>query len=492
MSMKSTSAAKSLVSATAARFYDYHAENTEKPKVRIVIADDHPIVLVGLKKLLLDEDFDVVGEASDGIEVLERVQGLDPDILLLNLRMPNMDGLAALKVLQQTNKRTRVIMLTASEDRKELVQAMKLGCSAIVLKRTAPELIVTRIRTVTSGEVPADSNTNGPVTRPFSKGLEGIGLSSGAKERMARPLSARARDLIALVAQGCTNKEMAKKMLISEQTVKNHLHSIFDRLGVSDRLELALYAIHNGLHLPAGEGPAARDVKSVLLVHGGWANSSSWSKVIPLLEAKGLSVVAVQLPLTSLAADVAAVNRALALEQGPVLLVGHSYGGAVITEAGNDPKVAGLLYVAAVAPDQGESALGLINSVATPASAELRTDRDGFLTLTPKGIAQDFAQGLSAREIRVLVATQAPIHLAAMNGTIGVPAWKSKPTWFVVAGRDRTISPDLEATIATKISATTLTIPTCHVVMLTEPAKVSAFIAEATAQAGHGHYAGCS
>ena len=107
-------------------------------------------------------------------------------------------------------------------------------------------------------------------------------------------------------------------------------------------------------------------IKTVLLVHGAWADGSSWSKVIPLLEAKGLHVVAVQIPLTSFADDVAATQRAIALEDGPVLLVGHSYGGAVITEAGNDPKVAGLVYVSAVAPDQGESAFGLITSVQTP------------------------------------------------------------------------------------------------------------------------------
>src|ERR1700727_2503343 len=127
---------------------------------------------------------------------------------------------------------------------------------------------------------------------------------------------------------------------------------------------------------------AADAVKNVLLVHGAWADGSSWAKVIPLLEEKGLHVVAVQIPLTSFADDVAATQRALALEDGPVLLVGHSYGGAVITEAGNDPKVAGLVYVSAVAPDTGESTFGLITSVATPIGTELRPDKSGFLKLT--------------------------------------------------------------------------------------------------------------
>ncbi|MEP7355489.1 MAG: response regulator transcription factor, partial [Acidobacteriota bacterium] len=120
---------------------------TKKAIVRILLADDHPIVRDGLKKLLhLEEDFQVVGEAGDGREVLEKVQQLDPDVLLLDLRMPNLDGLSALQQLQQTNKRTRVIILTASDDKSEFVQAMKLGCSGIVLKQTAPDLIVNAVR----------------------------------------------------------------------------------------------------------------------------------------------------------------------------------------------------------------------------------------------------------------------------------------------------------------------------------------------------------
>jgi two-component system, NarL family, nitrate/nitrite response regulator NarL len=225
-------------------------ELSEKKKaVRILIADDHPIVRDGLKKLLLlEEDFEVVGEAGDGREVLDCVQGLDPDILLLDLRMPNLDGLATLQALQQTSKRTRVIVLTASEDKNEFVQAMKLGCSGIVLKQTAPDLIVKSIRKVNAGEIWLDSHTTAAVMRQFSTGLESAG-GNGAKGRERSPLSTREREIVALVAQGYKNKEMAEKMFISEQTVKNHLHNIFDKLGVSDRLELALYAIHKGLHL---------------------------------------------------------------------------------------------------------------------------------------------------------------------------------------------------------------------------------------------------
>src|ERR1700692_3987492 len=227
------------------------SEGTEKKKatVRIVIADDHPIVRDGLKKLLqLEEDFEVVGEAGDGREVIEKVQELDPDVLLLDLRMPNLDGLSALQALQQTNKRTRVIVLTASEDKNEFVQAMKLGCSGIVLKQTAPDLIVKSIRKVHSGEIWLDSHTTAAVMGAFAApGDSSPGHSS--KTREPSPLSQREREIVQLVAQGFKNKEMAEKMFISEQTVKNHLHNIFDKLGVFDRLELALYAIHRKLHL---------------------------------------------------------------------------------------------------------------------------------------------------------------------------------------------------------------------------------------------------
>jgi pimeloyl-ACP methyl ester carboxylesterase len=232
-----------------------------------------------------------------------------------------------------------------------------------------------------------------------------------------------------------------------------------------------------------GQTPPAEGVKTVLLIHGAWADGSSWSKIIPLLEAKGLHVVAVQIPLTSLADDVAATQRAIALEDGPVLLVGHSYGGAVITEAGNDPKVAGLVYVAAVAPDQGESTLGLISSVATPIGSELRPDKSGFLKLTPKGVAEDFAQDLSAKEIAILTATQVPVSFGAMKGEVTIPAWKSKPSWYIIAANDRAISPDLEASQAKRIGATAITVPSSHVAMLAQPLKVAGVILDAASKA---------
>jgi pimeloyl-ACP methyl ester carboxylesterase len=246
----------------------------------------------------------------------------------------------------------------------------------------------------------------------------------------------------------------------------------------------ALLAIIAPAAKVAAQAPTTAGVKTVILVHGAWADGSSWSKIIPLLEAKGLHVVAVQIPLTSFAEDVAATQRAIALEDGPVLLVGHSYGGAVITEAGNDPKVAGLVYVSAVAPDKGESTLGLISSVQTPIGSELRPDKSGFLKVTPKGIAEDFAQDLSAKEIAVLTATQVPVNVAAMKAEVTNPAWKSKPSWYIIASNDRAISPVLEASQAKRIGAKTTTVSSSHVIMLAQPMKVADVILDAAASGG--------
>jgi len=216
-------------------------------KIRIVIADDHPIFRDGLRKLLtLEEDFEVVAEAKDGKEVLEILEQLEPDILLLDLKMPGLDGLTALQRLQNSRLKTKVIVLTASEDKNQFVQAMKFGTSGIVLKQTATELLIKSIRKVHSGEIWLDSHTTAAVMRQFSQPMEPA--SHGGRDRERSPLSQREREIVQLVAQGFKNKEMAEKMFISEQTVKNHLHNIFDKLGVSDRLELALYAIHKNLH----------------------------------------------------------------------------------------------------------------------------------------------------------------------------------------------------------------------------------------------------
>ena len=223
-----------------------------------------------------------------------------------------------------------------------------------------------------------------------------------------------------------------------------------------------------------------RGITNIVLVHGAWADGSSWSKVIPLLEAKGLHVAAVQLPLSSLAEDVATVNRALALEDGPVLLVAHSYGGVVITQAGIDPKVVGLVYVAAIAPQEGQSAFDLANAYPTPALQELRVDQLGFLKLTPKGIREDFAQDLSDYEQTVLTATQGPTAGgASLSAPVSAAAWRNKPSWFVIAAHDRVVSPALQAVEAQQMNATSLTLSSSHVAMLSQPYAVASVIRRA-------------
>jgi pimeloyl-ACP methyl ester carboxylesterase len=212
------------------------------------------------------------------------------------------------------------------------------------------------------------------------------------------------------------------------------------------------------------------------------ADGSSWSKVIPLLQAKGLNVVAVQNPLTSIAEDVAATNRMINAQKGLVLLVGHSYGGAVITEAGNHPQVAGLVYVAAFAPDEGETCGGLAQKFPTsPLFSEIHPIEDGFLLLTEKGVREDFAQDLSAEEKQTMLATQAASQGALLSTLIKKAAWHTKPSWFVIASNDRAISPEQEAFTAKRMNAKTLTLPSSHVAMLAQPQKVADFIIEAAA-----------
>jgi pimeloyl-ACP methyl ester carboxylesterase len=229
---------------------------------------------------------------------------------------------------------------------------------------------------------------------------------------------------------------------------------------------------------------SSQGVRNIVLVHGAWADGSCWSKVVALLQAKGFHVVAVQNPLTSLADDVAATKRIIALQDGPVILVGHSYAGVVITEAGNDPKVVGLVYVAAFAPGEGES----INSVGkpyppAPLGSELHLDAQGFLTASPKGIAEDMAQDLPGTEQQILVATQGQTAAAVFGATVTTAAWKSKPSWAVIAGNDRAIPPQLEKDEAAAIKATSITLPANHLAMMSHPREVATLIEQAAAKA---------
>lgn len=223
-----------------------------------------------------------------------------------------------------------------------------------------------------------------------------------------------------------------------------------------------------------------KGVKNIVLVHGAFADGSSWSKVIPILQAKGFNVIAVQNPLTSFADDVAATKRAIAEADGPVLLVGHSYGGMVISEAGKDPKVAGLLYVAALVPEDGQN----VNDVnaAMPLTAvgpEFKLSPEGFLSLSLKGINDFFAQDVSPEERKVIYATQVTWAASATQEKVYSPAWKTKPSWYIVAANDGMINPDLERFKAKLINATTLELVSSHVPMVSQPKKVADFITSA-------------
>jgi pimeloyl-ACP methyl ester carboxylesterase len=228
------------------------------------------------------------------------------------------------------------------------------------------------------------------------------------------------------------------------------------------------------------QAKSRRGVTNIVLVHGAWADGSSWSKVIPLLAARGLHVVAVQLPHTALADNVATIQRAMALVDGPLLLVAHSFGGVVITEAGNDPKVAGLVYVAAAqAPMEGQSAFDLANAYPTPILPELRLDQFGFLKITPTGIRKAFAQDLSDSEQTVLTATQTPTALAALSAPVSTAAWRNKPCWFVIDAHDRVVAPALQAIEAEQMNATSISLSSSHVAMLSQPYVVASFIRRA-------------
>ena len=221
-------------------------------------------------------------------------------------------------------------------------------------------------------------------------------------------------------------------------------------------------------------------VRSIVLVHGAFADGSSWSKIIPLLQSRGFTVTAVQNPLTSLKDDVAATKRAIEVQDGRVLLVGHSWAGAVITQIGTDPKVAGLVFVAAGAPNVGQSFSEMSQGYPTPPGiARLKADAAGFLALPPSAVASDFAQDLSSGETAIMAVTQGPIAAACFSTKVTAAAWKTKPSWYIVAKHDRMIDPNLERSLARKIKARTLELDSSHVVMLSRPQQVAAFIANA-------------
>src|ERR1700688_3732105 len=213
-----------------------------KQSIRVLMADDHVIFRDGLRKLLDgEEDIAIVGEASNGNECIRMLGKLKPDILLLDLRMPDKDGFAVLEEENFDTIPTRVIVLTAAEDDRDVVPAMPLGARGVLLKESAIDLIVKSIYRVHAGEIWLDTRMTAEVIDTFSASSK-----SGARGEK-RLLSDREMEIVQLVTQGFQNKEIGKELFISENTVKNHLHNIFDKIGVSDRLEMMLYAIHHGL-----------------------------------------------------------------------------------------------------------------------------------------------------------------------------------------------------------------------------------------------------
>jgi len=223
--------------------------------------------------------------------------------------------------------------------------------------------------------------------------------------------------------------------------------------------------------------PVSPPVRNIVLVHGAFADGTSWSKVIPLLQADGYHVVAVQNPLTSLADDVAATRRIIALQDGPVILVGHSWGGAVITQAGDDPKVVGLVYVAAYAPEVGQSANDASGPFGlTEGQKQIRVDSRKFASMTSEGILNDFAQGLPLAERKLVFAVQGQSYGPMFEEKLTVAAWKTKPSWVVISANDRMLQPAMEKSSASKLGATATTLSTCHLAMLEQPKEVAAVI----------------
>ncbi len=222
--------------------------------------------------------------------------------------------------------------------------------------------------------------------------------------------------------------------------------------------------------------PEKSHMKNIVLVHGAWADGSGWQRVHDLLRAKGYAVSIVQNPLTSLAADVAAVRRVLARQNGPALLVGHSYGGVVITEAGNDPNVAGLVYVAAFVPDAGESVASLIDGGAPP---PVQPSADGYLFFDTAIFPQAFAQDLPPALGRFLATAQVPPAAAAFEAKVSQPAWKTHSSWYVLTTEDRIIPPPAQRKMAGRAKSTIREVRASHAVYISAPDAVAQAIDEA-------------
>ena len=223
---------------------------------------------------------------------------------------------------------------------------------------------------------------------------------------------------------------------------------------------------------------------NIVLVHGAWADGSCWSGVIQRLQQDGYNVIAPQFPLTALADDEARLREVLAVQDGPTIVVGHSYGGQIITALGTDaPNVVGLVYIAAFALDEGESIGGLLQQGPTPpAIANLRIDAQGFAWLPQSDFVNYFAADVDRQQANVMYAVQQPLHVSALGDVMGTPAWKTLPSWYMVATNDQAIPPDAERFFAQRMGATIVEIKSSHVPMVSHPKEVTKLI-ETAAQA---------
>jgi pimeloyl-ACP methyl ester carboxylesterase len=220
---------------------------------------------------------------------------------------------------------------------------------------------------------------------------------------------------------------------------------------------------------------SSKSKTAVVLIHGAWADGSSWSAVIEQLQAEGHKVTAPQFPMTSLADDVARLRQVLALQDGPTVLVGHSYGGQIMTALGAEaPNVVGLVYIAAFGLDEGESLGALLaQGPPTPALAHQFVDERGFVWLSEDDFVSHFAADVDPVEARVLYAVQQPLAAAAFENVMGVPAWKSLPSWYLVATDDQALPPDVERMFAKRMGATVVEVPSGHLAMVSHPGDVA-------------------
>jgi pimeloyl-ACP methyl ester carboxylesterase len=237
---------------------------------------------------------------------------------------------------------------------------------------------------------------------------------------------------------------------------------------------------NNTLMQPMGTQSMTTNATNIVLVHGGWADGSGWYKQIPILEQAGHKVIAVQLPLHSLADDVETVKRAISHIGGPVTLVGHSYGGAVITNAAySNPNVTGLVYIAAFAPDEGQSLSTFVNPANFPKELFM-PDSGGFIYLNPKIFRENFAQDVDPAEANIMAITQKPFHQSNFVAPSGPPAWEELPTWYQISESDRMIPPDVQRTFAQQMNATTLNLNASHASYVSNPNEIADFILNAT------------